>query len=247
MTKYLGQAIAIEADTRKATKRKLTDAYHALQAKDAFEGIVGEYQPLVDGAEQLPDEGKLVQATAEDLITEAYHALAKMLDATAARDYTNASGTAKADVIVNGQTIIKDAPVSYLLWLEKELEDIRTFVQNIPVHSPTTTWELAEGTRGIYKSAPAKTARQVQQHKVVTLAPATEHHPAQVQLVAEAVTHGIWTRTRFTGAVPVSRREGILSRIAALKTALHVAREQANRVEALTPAVGSQVLNYIFN
>lgn len=246
MSKYLGQVVAIEVDVRKAAKRRLTDVYHALDKPAMLEGISGTYEPAIEGGEQLPEEGLRVQATVEEMVQSTREVLAAMFDSTAARDFTNASGRAKADIVVGDQVLVEGAPVPYILWLDRQLDDLQAFTERMPTHSPSTTWEMAE-SRGVYKSAPVKTARQIQQAKAITLAPATEKHQAQVQMVTEPVTAGIWTRVKFTGGVPVSRREEILRRIATLRAALHTAREQANRVEADEPVVGARVLGYLLD
>lgn len=246
MTKYLGQVVAIEADVRKAAARKLTDTYHALDKPALLEGLTGDYEPAFDGGEQLPSEGARVQATVEEMVEATRETLASLFDVTAARDFTNSSGTAKADIIVGEQTLVESAPVPYILWLDRQLDDLQAFVTRIPTHSPSTIWELAE-SRGVYKSTPVKTSRQVQQHKVITLAAATDKHQAQAQVVAEQVTAGTWTRIKFSGAVPVSRRETLLRRISTLRAAVHAAREQANRVEAVEPVVGARILGYLFD
>lgn len=246
VTKYLGQVVAIESDIRKAAQRKLTDSYHALDKPAMLEGLTGEYTSAVDGGEELPGEELRVQATVEEMIAATRDVLGDMFDATAARDFTNCAGAAKADIAVGEQVLVPDAPVPYILWLDRQLDDLATFARRIPTHSPATTWELAE-ERGVYKSAPVRTARQVPQHKVITLAEATQHHQAQAQLVAESVTVGTWTRVKYSGGVPVARREEILRRIATLRVALHAAREQANRVEAVEPVVGARVLSYLFD
>lgn len=247
MPKYLGQVVAIEADKRKAAKRTLTDAYHGLDKPAMLEGITGEYAPNAEDGEQLPGEQNRVQATVEEMINTTRDVLAAMFDATAARDFTNCAGGAHADIVVGENVLVADAPVPYILWLDRELTDLETFARRIPTHSPATTWELEEHDRGVWKSAPVKTARTVPIHKVITLAAATQHHQAQAQLVAENVPAGTWTRVKYSGAVPVWRREEILRRIATLRVALHAAREEANRVEAVEPAVGARVLSYLFD
>lgn len=247
MPKYLGQVVAIEADVRKATMRKLTDAYHALDKPALMEGLVGEYKAFADeGGEELPPETQRVQATVEEMVEATRDALAHLFDVTAARDYTNCSGTAKADVAVGEQVLIEDAPVPYLLWLDKQLDNLHAFVTRMPTLSPSTEWTMAEG-RGVYGSTAVKTIRQIQQHKVITLAAATDKHQAQCQVVAEQVPVGTWTRIKFSGAVPVSRRETLLRRIATLKGAVHAAREQAKRVEVVEPTIGKRVLGYLFD
>jgi hypothetical protein len=244
--RYLGQVVAIEADVRKSTMRELTDAYHALDKPALLEGLQGDYEPHAEEGERLPSESQRVQATVNEMLAATKTSLTKLFDVTAARDFTNASGAAKADVVVGDQVLIPGAPVPYLLWLDRKLDELQAFALRIPTLPPSTTWSLAED-RGVYRSAEVKTVRQVQQPKVVTLAAATDKHPAQVQLFPEQVGVGTWTRVKFSGAVPVDQRARILQRIAILRAAVHAAREQANRVQAEEPQVGARVLSYLFD
>lgn len=243
--RYLGQVVGIADDVRKSTNFRLNEARHAIGKPQLYEGLIGTYEPAFEDGERLPAEEQRVQATAEEMISATRDVLTELMDVIAARDFTNASGTAKADVVVGDQVLVEGAPVPYLLWLDRQLDELSAFVTHLPTLSPSTEWELHEA-RGVYKSTPVKTVRQVQRHKVLTLANATKEHPAQVQVVAEPETAGTWTRIRYSGAVPVARREEILRRIGELRAALHVAREQANRVEALEPAVGGRLLGYLF-
>lgn len=245
MPKYLGQAVAIENDVRKATARLLTDAYHALQKPAMLEGLARDYQPKVDGGEQLPSEGVRVQATVAEMVIATRDALANLFDATAARDFTNASGSAYADVKVDGDVLIEKAPVPYLLWMQKQLDDLETFARKVPTHDPATDWTL-EDPRGVYKSTPVETARQVQVPRANVIVPATEKHPAQVQAYNENVMVGTWTVVKKTGAIPVAEQAALVQRIQKLKRAVQVAREEANRIQATEPAVGVRVMEYIF-
>lgn len=245
--KHLSQVVAIETDVRKSTERTLTGAYHALDKPALMEGMTGTYQPNSDEGDQLPDEAQRVQATVEEMIVTARGALAELFDVTAARDYSNALPDAVADVAVGDRVLVKAAPVPYLLWLDRQLDHLNAFAVRIPTHSAATEWELAEADRGIYKSKPVRTARQVQEHKVLELTKATDKHQAQVQVVPDNVIKGYWTRVRFTGAVPVSRRETILQRIKTLREAVHAARENAKRAEAAEPKLGADVMSYIFD
>ena len=248
MTKYLGQVLAIHDDIRKAATRKITEAYHALQKPDMLAGMFGEYAPYADGpeAEQLPDEEQRVQATVEEMIKATRGGLAPLFDVTAARDWTNGSGRAVADIEIDGVVLVEKAPVPFLLWLIKQLDDLETFIAKAPTHNPSTLWEHVED-RGVYKSLPVKRARSVQKHTVVTVAPATERHQAQAQIVAENVNVGTWTRVQFTGAIPAERRDHILGQIAKLRNAVEAARAVANRVDADEPEVGADLLGYLFD
>ena len=48
----------------------------------------------------------------------------------ATQDFANCQ--AKANVVVDGQTILKEVPVTHLLFLEKQLVDLRTFIDGLP-------------------------------------------------------------------------------------------------------------------
>lgn len=250
MPKYLGQVVAIEHDVRKATARRLTEAHHALQARQLLEGISREYQPRFDEGEQLPPEGVRVQVTVGEMIEATQAALVELFDIVAARDFTNGpAGTdgdlAVADVRVGDTVLVPGAPVPYLLWLDKQLDDLQTFTNKLPTHDPSTTWELEE-PRGVYKSAPVMTARQVNQPKSFIAVAETDKHPAQYQIINEPVMVGTWTTIRYTGSIPVSQKARMQQRIASLRKAVSSALVEANRAEAVQPRVGAAIMNYIF-
>lgn len=248
MPKYLGQVVAIQKDVLKSTTRQLTDAHHALQKPAMLEGLSREYQPRFEDGEQLPAEHQRVQATVKEMIDATRDALVRMFDATAARDYTNGPGgptEAAADVKVDGEVLIAKAPVPYLLWLEKQLTDLETFARKLPTHDPATDWTL-ESPRGVWKATPVQTSRTVQVPRANVIVPPTAQHPAQVQSYAENVVTGIWTLVKKTGAIPIAEQAALVDRIQKLQRAVHVAREEANRAEAIEPQVGARVLEFIF-
>lgn len=243
--RYQGQAVAIEADLRKSAQRDLTVAHHALQAKTMLEGQDRVYTKRFDEDAELASETQRVQVTVKEMIEATTDILARLFDATAAKDYTNASGRAVADVVIGDRVLVEKAPVPYLLFLEKQLTDLTTFVRKLPTHDPATTWEL-DDPRGVYRSAPVQTTRSVQEPRVNVVVQATERHPAQVASYTENVVKGWWTTTRTTGAISVAERAELIGRIETLMRAVHVAREAANRVEADQPRVGDAILAYLF-
>lgn len=246
MAKRLGAAIAREIQIRKDIMRKLTDAYHALKVPDLLDGILGTYQPRdEENGEKLPPEGKRVQATVEEMIVATREGLVEMYDATATRDYSNASSAARADVVVDGQILVAGAPMPYLLWLEKQLDELKAFATRVPTLSASTTWTMDED-RGVYVSEAVKTARSVPLPTVITLSPATDKHPANAQLASVPTVVGEWTRRKYSGNVPVERRQLILRRINQLKIAVAVARAEINATEIEEIKVGAQVMDFIF-
>lgn len=248
MPRYLGQAVAIEADTRKSVMRELTDAHHALAKPAMIEGLERTYRKRFDEDADLPSEGTRVQATVREMVDATRTSLARLFDVTAARDFTNGpSGPADAvaDVMVGDTVLVAGAPVPYLLWLEKQLDGLLTFARKLPTHDPSTTWEL-EDPRGVYRSAPIVNARQVQVPKANVIVPPTDHHPAQVATYTENVVTGWWTQTRLTGAIPIAERAALVQRVESLQRAVKLAREQANRAEAIQPHIGDRIMQYLF-
>ncbi len=247
MAKYLGQVLAIDADIRKTTARVLLGVCETLDNPTRLEGLTGEYTPKDDEGEPLPPEDQRVQATVTEMIHTLREPLAALYNIAAARDFTNGSGRAAADIVLDdGDVLVSGAPVPYLLWLVKQLDDLQTLVSRLPTHSPNTVWKLVEG-RGVYQSLPEMRVRSVQQHEVIKIAEATSHHPAQAQVVGKSVNVGTWTRFKYSGGLPVAQKEQILRRIASLRTAVEAARAVANRTEADEPLVGERLLSYVFD
>lgn len=244
-TARLGQKIAIEAQIRKDSMRRLTEAYHALSKPDLLDGIHGTYEPRDDLGDRLPPEGKRVQATVEEMVTKTHEVLVEMYNATAARDFTNATEGARADVVVDGAALIEKAPVPYLLWLDKQLDELKAFANRMPTLSPSTTW-TPTGERGVFVSEAVVVSRSVPKPTVIELSPATDKFPANARLEVVPTVVGDWTRRKYSGAVPVERKEKILNRIHAMKVAVAAAKAEANQAEAVTPDVGARVMDYLF-
>lgn len=247
-TQYLSQVIAKRPDIQKRSLRLLTDAHHALQVPALLAGHSGVYEPKTEDGEALPAESNAVTVTVREMVTQTRAALVDLLNVTAARDFTNGPGDsgAVADIVADGQVLVKDAPVPYLLWLERQLDSIRTFVDKLPTLDPGISWELHDD-RGVFKSAPEFKIRQVNVPKTHVLFAPTEHQPGQAQVYNETVGIGTWTRHKFSGAIPVNEKGELQRRVAALRAAVQEAREQANRVEAKDPRPGDTLLGYLFD
>src|SRR6188508_2919115 len=130
----LNKLIAIESGVKTGAKRKETDLYHVLQKNTLLNGINRTYQPKDDDGDKLPSETTLVQVKVEKVIKELSTELTRLFDVTLTKEVGNSN--AKADVTVDGKVLLKQVPVTYLLFLEKQLVDINTFVGKLPVLDP---------------------------------------------------------------------------------------------------------------
>ena len=243
MATKLSQIIAIEKGVKSKSYAELTQAHHDVQKQPLLTGLSRTYQPKDEDGEQLPPESTRVQVKAEDVLRQIATGLTRLFDVTATKDWANC--VARADVVVEGTTLLRDVPVSYLLFLEKQLADLNTFVKKLPIldgaeswtHDPSTDWFRTEAVRTL------RTKKVPRNH---VKAESTEKHPAQVEVYYEDVAIGYWTQTKFSGALPAQRVNELVERVEKLSQAVKFAREEANTFEVTDQRVGDAVFGYLF-
>jgi hypothetical protein len=242
MTK-LNQIIAVEKGVKSKSFQELTEAHHDVQKAALLSGISRTYQPKDEEGEQLPPESTRVQVKAEEVLRQTAATLTRLFDVTATKDWANC--TAKADVTVDGRTLAKDVPVSYLLFLEKQLTDLHTFVKKLPVLDAAESW-AHDPSSDAWKTEPVKTIKTKKVPRNHVKAEATEKHPAQVEVYYEDIPVGYWTTVKFSGALPALRVNELLGRVEGLQNAVKFAREEANGTVVTDQHVGEAVFGYLF-
>jgi hypothetical protein len=239
----LNQIIAIEKGIKTRSQKELTEAHHALQKPALLAGIARTYRPKDEEGEPLPPEATKVQMKAEEIIRRTCDILAELFDVTATKDYTNCK--ARADVVVDGKPLLRDVPVTYLLFLEKQLVDLHTFVKKLPVLDASESW-VFDPSADCWATEPVQTVRTKKVPRNHVKAEATEKHPAQVEVYHEDVTVGYWKTVKFSGALPAKRVNELADRVEKLQQAVKFAREEANNQEASEQKLGKTLLNYLF-
>ena len=167
-----------------------------------------------------------------------------MFDIVATQDQGNTQ--ARAEVAVDGTVILDALPVPTLLFLEKQLQDVHTFVAALPVLEQGEDWTLDVGT-GLHKTDPVESIRTKKTQKPIVKYDATKEHPAQTELITEDVTVGHWLTTKFSSALPRPEIVAMLRRVEALQDAVKRAREAANIIEVEPVNIGDSLFTYIFN
>ena len=242
MTK-LNQIIAVEKGVKGSSLRELTDAHHALQKPALLAGIARTYQPKDEDGEVLPPESTRVQVKAEDVLRTTAAVLTRLFDVTATKDWANT--LAKADVVVDGRTVLSGVPVSYLLFLEKQLTDLHTFVKKLPLLDAAEDWNF-DPSADYWRTEQVRTIRTRKVPRNHVKAEATEKHPAQVEVYYEDIAMGYWHTVKFSGALPAQRVNELLDRVTKLQEAVKFAREEANAIEVTDQHVGDAVFAYLF-
>jgi hypothetical protein len=225
----LNQIIAIEKSVKAKAARALGDAGRELGKAPLLSGISRTYQPKDEEGEQLPPESTKVQRRVEEQLREVSAAMTRLFDVTATKDRTNA---------------IADVPVTYLLFLEKQLAELQAFVKALPVLDAAESWTFNEAA-DCFATEPVRTVRTKKVPRNHVKAEATEEHPAQVDVYYEDIPVGYWTTVKFSGAAPAKRVAQLSERLEKLQIAVKFAREEANGTEVVDEQIGAKVFGYL--
>ena len=242
MATELHKIIALEKTRKSQAKSAGDQLYHILQKHQLANGLQGIYQPAEDNGEQLTPEFQKVQVEAERVLAQYARTQAPAWDITATKDKGNT--IAMANVTVDGQVLLSNVPVTTLIFLEKELTNLRTVISHAPVLDPADTWNKDEET-GLYRTAEVQTIRTRKITEPVVVIPPTDKHPGQWTDRSKDVKAGTWTRIKLSGALPATRKELLLERVTKLLEAVKVAREEANKTQADFEEVASPVFNWV--
>jgi hypothetical protein len=240
----LNQIIAVEKGAKSRAFEELTAVYQMLEKTPLLSGISRVYTPRDEEGEVLPAESTRVQFTAQESLARASAALKELWEVTATKDWANCN--AKADVVVDGRTLLEGVPVTYLLFLEKQLIDIHTFIKKLPVLDQAETWTPDDTQTGVYVTREIQTLRTKKVPRNHVKAEATKEHPAQVEMYNEDVVVGTWATRKFSGTLPSSQVRELRVRVEKLQAAVKYAREEANGADAPQVLDADEILQFIF-
>lgn len=238
----LNQIVAVVNGKKSEVQRALTEVYRKCKSAELFNGLTRKYTPRDDEGEKLPDENKVVMYTVDQALADFKENFASLVDVVAVQDYNN--GRAVADVVVDGKVVLKDVPVTYLLFLEKQLIDLNTFIASLPTLDVAETWTLDEN-RDVYVSMGTKSARTKKELRHKVLYEATDKHPAQIEKWTEDVPVGDWLTTKLSGAMPLKEKKSLAEKVKKLQDAVKFARENANSIEIEKVEVAENLFNYL--
>lgn len=239
----LNQGISILTGEKSKRTSKISEVYHKLQKSESFEGFVKSYKPLNDESKDtLPEENKVVQYTVNQAIQEASKCTEDLINIIATVDIGNCN--AKANVLIDENVILSDIPATHLIFLEKQLEDLKTFVGKLPTLDPSEEWNLGDG--GLFTTKGRETNRTLKQPFAFTKAKATDKHPEQSDILYRDELVGKFTTIRKSGACTKDFQNSLLEKIDQLSKAVKTAREEANMVEVTKSNVGTSLMKFIF-
>lgn len=238
----LNQVVALELGVKQDAEKAMEAAKNKAALLPQMSGIARTYNPRADDGDRLPPESTRVQVTVADILSEVRPPLTRLYDLVLTKEAMNRETA--ANVEVDG-LVLENVPVTVLLFLERQLDLLRTFVSGLPVLDPSETWTEEEA--GIYRTPVRQTTKTIKVPKAFVRYEATKEHPAQVDAYTEDVVVGDWDTTKYSGAIPVRDKMAILDRIRKLKAAVLTAREEANSIGVRDSKMGEDVLDYLFS
>lgn len=243
----LNAVIAVAKGIKSRSCSVVSDLYKTIQKPELFEGLVRNYRKLDDGDVDLPSERKVVQFRTKDILSALRVSKSELIDVTAQMEIANTQ--AKASVWIDGKEILPELPAIVLLPLEKELVDLRTFIEKLPILDHGEAWKpKPDDNTGLWVTEVSSTHRTKKVPKPVTLYEATDKHPAQTTLLQEDIIAGYWDTTKLSGAMKKLDKEAILERVEKLLNAVKQAREEANDAPAPQKGgYGAKIFDYLYH
>lgn len=242
----LHEVLAVEQDLEKVATNIVNEAAVTFSKKaNLFSGTVKTAEMFDDDAVTPAPEVIKLEETVPSKLDYVGASVARWLDAVAQKEATNQ--TARADLIVNGETLAENLPATFLLGLETKLKKLRVMYVALPTLPPGVTWDEApdEG-EGVYRT------RNPQERFITQKVPvskvmydATPEHPAQIEKWTEDVKVGRYLLQSTSGMITPAQKSEILGRIDALLQGAKSARMRANSVDVVPVEVGKTLMDFI--
>lgn len=253
MTTYLHQIIAVRPGVESAAQTALDQAKTVLAVggdRSPLTGLIRTHVAKSQEFDEQPEQRRRVQLTTAGLLDHVAGAQGALIDWQLTRETGNAA--ARANVVVDGDIVLADAPAGFLLFLEARLDLLsKQLVAALQALDPAEDWHDGAADpaleRGVYRATPRSQLSTLKKLVAHVGVDPTEFQPAQIQWRDEDVVSGTLTYTKFSGQLPAARIEEIHARLTKLVTAVRTAREEANRLEVQpVNGAGRNLLGYVF-
>ncbi len=229
----LHELLAVNSNLDGQVNKVVTDLTGVFTGKrHLFEEKTVTFQPLQEGAPAVPESRSDIQTTVAKELGLAFATVAKGIDLGYQIDTANT--TAVADIVTeDGDVLLKGAPATFLLQLEKRLAAVTNLIGAIPTLDPAKAFSADTNKGpGIYIAREVLKNRTKKVKKVLQAAPATDKHPAQVAVYDDDEVIGTIREQEWSSMVTPATKAALLDRCEILQRAVKKARSRANDTEA---------------
>lgn len=240
---FLHQWLAIVTGAKQRANSEGASMKNELSKDGLFRGLAKTYTPKNEDGEKFPPERVRVQRNTKDMIEKLTELFTDLFNFGLTIDRGNMK--AMADIVVDDVVIVENVPVTTLLFLEHQMEELKGWAQQIPVLDEAKDWEWDESNTQ-YKTESFQTGKTKKVEEYPIIVQATDKHPAQVAKVVNDVVVGYWTNLEFSGAMRASEKAAIQDRCVKLARAIKFAREKANSLPCEKQEMGGAIMSYLF-
>jgi hypothetical protein len=239
MTK-LNQIIAVEKGIRNRADKVISGLYAKIQKPDLFSGMSKDYRPKDDEGDVYPPESVKVQQRALENFENFSVEFAKIADVVLTKEKGNQR--AVGNIMVGDMEF--SLPVTYLLFLEKWLNDIHVFISKLPELEPDQDWTY-NVQQDLYRNTTQTTKKTKKVPRILVKFPPTDKHPGQSDTWMEDILEGYWDTTKLSGKIAPATKRLMLDRVETLLDTVKKAREEANGLEITQQSIGHELLAFI--
>lgn len=247
---YLHEILAVDQSLEGSARTLVQETSRTLDNKEhLFKGHLKVHSLLREDDSETAkqaDDSVEVTSTVSEVLEYMSAAVAKHYDVVLQKDSANC--LAKADVLIDGEVLLKDIPATTLLGLESKLKSLREVYNKIPTLAPGQKW-IVDNTStkaGVYVTVNIEERFQTKSERdFKIIAEATENHKAQVAELTRTVNVGKFETTHYSGAMSPVDKAAIISRLDNVLHAVKTARMRANMVKVPQVSMGEVLMNFI--
>jgi hypothetical protein len=243
----LHELLAVESDLEGTYNRILKETgTNFLKHPDRYFGKHQRVESFDENAPKESDVHKEMDDTINGKLKYSQKSVVRYLDAVLQKERTNQE--ARSDLVVDGTIIAKDVPATFLLGLETKLKKVRTHLyETIPTLQPGVKWEkdssFGDDVYRMVNSEEKFRTKKVMKNHVIS--PATDKHPAQVNVYNEDEKVARVIIDTWCGMISSAEKSQKLNKVDKLIRAVKKARQKANTTEVVNMTIGKELFDFI--
>lgn len=245
----LHMLLGVQDSIKGQASKKMADLKSIFTGKrHLLEETRTSFQPNAEGGQLEITEQSDIQTTVIKEIKWVSKDLARALDIGFQVDLANTM--AKANLVTDtGLLLAKDVPATALMQLSHQVANIKELILAIPTLDPARGYaQDPDREVGIYRARDVRKEKTQKTDRVITLAPPTPQHPAQVTLKTIDAPVGHILEQRWSSMITPAQKSELLDQVEIVTVAIKEAKSEANEtvLDLGHAKIGQALLNFIF-
>ena len=243
----LHELLAVETSLKGACGKIIQETTKVFKDGTLFQGALKKLEMFAEedkGSDEIT--GRLErETTVGEKLEYMRDAIENYFDCVYQKDMANQE--AKADIVIDGVTIARDIPATYLLGMEDRLKQLRPIFEGIPTLTQGVKWESSpDDGIGVFRTVEPKVSFKTRKtRKSMIVAAADKNHKAQVEVWDDVENCGKYTETYTSGAITPAEKSQYLKKFDKMFRAIKQARQRANCIDTTTEKIASDLMYYI--